>query len=291
MTPAIDPSIRSTPSILKWLRFAAVPCILCITTPAAAATDLPAICEAAAAEASQVSGVPLPVLMAISLNETGRKSQGRLRPWPWTVNMEGKGEWFDTPDEALAYVYKEFKRGARSFDVGCFQINYKWHNQHFTSIEQMFDPRANALYAARFLTELYAEKGSWTKAAGAYHSRTPENADRYAARFDTFRAKIEGRMAEQGVAEPEPYMAAAYDQSANAPLQMAYATPGDIPEVPEALLARLVEQETQSPAPRVNTYPLLQASAQAGGMGSLVPMVDARPGMGSLFGTTTAVVE
>ena len=47
--------------------------------------------------------------------------------------MEGKGKWFQTRDEALSYVFKHFKRGARSFDVGCFQINFKWHGQAFPS--------------------------------------------------------------------------------------------------------------------------------------------------------------
>ena len=87
--------------------------------------------------------------------------------------MKGTGLWFETEDAARAYVYEHFKRGARSFDVGCFQINYKWHHEAFASIEQMFDPMANALYAARFLGALKAEKGSWVEAAGAYHSRNP----------------------------------------------------------------------------------------------------------------------
>jgi soluble lytic murein transglycosylase-like protein len=47
----------------------------------------------------------------------------------------------------------------------------------------MFDPVANADYAARFLRDLHAETGDWIEAAGLYHSRTPKFRDRYAARF------------------------------------------------------------------------------------------------------------
>ena len=36
----------------------------------------------------------------------------------------------------------------------------------------------------------YAETGSWTEAAGAYHSRTPEHAERYTAIFERHRARI-----------------------------------------------------------------------------------------------------
>jgi len=140
-------------------------------------------CDEAAATAARQSGVPIDVLLAVTRTETGRRSEGVLVPWPWTVNMEGAGRWFATEDEARAYVFQHFKRGARSFDVGCFQINYKWHQQGFSSIEEMFDPDSNALYAAQFLESLFAELGSWTDAVGAYHSRTPEYATRYLKRY------------------------------------------------------------------------------------------------------------
>ena len=126
--------------------------IFCVGFSGLAKADPSQICDAAARTASAQTGVPLTVLQAISLTETGRKSNGRIRPWPWTVNMEGKGVWFDGPDEAKAYAFRNYKRGARSFDLGCFQLNFKWHGHAFASIEEMFDPEANALYAANFLS-------------------------------------------------------------------------------------------------------------------------------------------
>ena len=56
----------------------------------------------------------------------------------------------------------------------------------------MFEPRPNALYAAKFLLELYREKGNWSGAAGAYHSRTPKYAEKYEARFNRFRNGLMG---------------------------------------------------------------------------------------------------
>jgi len=149
-------------------------------------------CHRAISRASQQMGVPKEIMLAISLTETGKKIGGRVSPWPWTVNMEGAGLWFETGREALAYAVAHFERGARSFDVGCFQINYKWHHQHFRSIEEMFDPDINAMYAAKYLTELYQETGSWITAAGFYHSRTPEFASRYSKRFARHLASIMG---------------------------------------------------------------------------------------------------
>lgn len=148
-------------------------------------------CDRAAHQAAAETGVPLSVLRTITRTETGRNKGGTLVPWPWTVNIEGRGHWFDNEDAARAYVDTALRRGARSFDVGCFQINYKWHGGSFLSVEQMFDPLENARYAARFLRDLHAELGDWPKAAGAYHSRTPNLAHKYRARFDRIRADLE----------------------------------------------------------------------------------------------------
>lgn len=170
-----------------------------------------AMCDAAAAQVAAETDVPLDVLRAITRTETGRSRNGTVEPWPWTVNMEGKGVWFDTEDPAQAYVDRHFSRGARSFDVGCFQINYKWHGRAFESVEAMFDPLTNARYAARFLAELFAETGDWSAAAGAYHSRTPKYAKRYRARFDRLRRNLDPpvQLAATPVpSAPRPFLAA-----------------------------------------------------------------------------------
>lgn len=222
--------------------------LLPAANPAMARTPPEQICDQAARSASQQTGVPLTVLQAITRTETGRKKDGRFTPWPWTVNMEGKGVWFDTPDAARAYVFKHFKRGARSFDVGCFQINYKWHHKAFSSIEEMFEPLANATYAARFLNDLYAEHGNWSDAAGAYHSRTPKYANRYKAIFEKHRQRAPG----------ETVLTVANN---NAPARR------------------------QPARPRVNTFPLLQSGNTR--LGSLVP-VNNSAGVGGLLDLGTA---
>lgn len=161
--------------------------LLAAGSTAAAGTDTAGLCEQAARDAAEATGVPVSVLRAITLTETGRRAGGQTRPWPWSVNMEGEGHWFDTAVAAAAYAQSQADMGARSFDVGCFQINYRWHGTAFPSIAAMFDPTANAAYAARFLKELYAETGDWSLAAGAYHSRSPDLAVVYRARFDGYR--------------------------------------------------------------------------------------------------------
>ena len=162
---------------------------------AAASSDA---CERAASEAAVRSGVPESILLAITLTETGRESGGLLRPWPWTINNAGEGHWFATAQEAEVYAARAAAEGKTNFDIGCFQLNHRWHSAAFASAGDMLDPLANALYAGRLLADHYGRAGDWSVAAGAYHSATPEFADRYRARFD----EILAGLAEVPDAEP-----------------------------------------------------------------------------------------
>ncbi|WP_282027268.1 lytic transglycosylase domain-containing protein [Ruegeria faecimaris] len=148
-------------------------------------------CDQAARRAALAQDIPLDVLRAITRVETGRAIKGRLEPWPWAINVEGRGHWFRSEQEAKAYVADIFQAGKRSFDIGCFQINYRWHGQAFQSIDAMFDPETNASYAARFLKQLYSELGSWPAAVGAYHSRTPALAKTYSSRYQIVHAQLD----------------------------------------------------------------------------------------------------
>jgi hypothetical protein len=159
--------------------------------PAAAEEErYAALCERAIVEGARRGGVPVEILHAIALTETGRNLGGRLRPSPWAINREGKGHWFRSREEALAFARESVAAGRPSFDVGCVQINYRWHGHAFPSIEAMLDPEWTATYAAQFLRTLYEERGSWSEAAGAYHSLTPQFANAYRARFDRLLADL-----------------------------------------------------------------------------------------------------
>ncbi len=138
-----------------------------------------ALCRDAAIAAADRNGVPREVMLAITQVETRTKSGGRSGPWPWTVNVAGRGAWFESRAAALLHAQQALESGEKSFDVGCFQLNYRWHGEHFPSVDAMFEPGPSGDYAARFLKELYAETGDWMLASGNYHSRTPVHATRY----------------------------------------------------------------------------------------------------------------
>ena len=62
------------------------------------------------------------------------------------------------------------------------QVNLMHHPDAFTSLDQAFDPVANATFAVRFLSTLYRSRGSWPKAIASYHSDTPQIAGDYQRR-------------------------------------------------------------------------------------------------------------
>ncbi len=133
------------------------------------------VCEAAAARAEIRHGIPTGLLAAISKVETGRGNAdgSAIVAWPYAINAEGTGMHFNNAAEAIAQVQSFQASGMESIDIGCMQINLKWHPNAFASLAEGFDPETNADYAARYLAELAATHGTWNVAVGFYHSSTP----------------------------------------------------------------------------------------------------------------------
>ena len=173
---------------------------LCLTAPARAQSPS-ALCRSAIAAAERASGVPDRLMQAIGVVESGRTDErGGVTAWPWTINVEGTGYIFETKQEAVSAVNAHRARGARSIDVGCMQINLMHHGDAFGSLEQAFDPGANARYAAGFLQQLMQKTGSWPRAAAGYHSMTPDIGADYGR-------KVLAVWARPGLGEPVPYIA------------------------------------------------------------------------------------
>ena len=103
--------------------------------------------------------------------ESGRlMKDGSTVAWPWSLNHAGKSVFFDNKEQALKYLKKNITSEFKNIDVGCMQVNVKWHYEHFRSFEEMIDPVKNIQYAATFLIDLKAKHGTWEKAIKHYHS-------------------------------------------------------------------------------------------------------------------------
>lgn len=168
--------MRALPFLLFALLLPAAP---------AGASEPMAQCRAAIAQAEREAAIPAGLLHAIGRVESGRRdpATGETGSWPWAINAEGQGRFLPDRAAAVAAVRELQSRGVRVVDVGCMQVNLHHHPRAFASLDEAFDPVANARYAARFLSELQAAAGGdWMVAAGRYHSHTPHLADAYRAR-------------------------------------------------------------------------------------------------------------
>lgn len=131
-------------------------------------------CEIEANTAEQAFHLPSELLFAIGRVESGHMGEdGRVGPWPWTVNAVGRGYFLSSKDEAIGLVQSLQAQGVRSIDVGCFQINLLHHPDAFQTLSDAFDPSHNAQAAGLFLTKLHALYANWDQAIAAYHSADP----------------------------------------------------------------------------------------------------------------------
>ena len=129
-------------------------------------------------------GIPDNILLGIGLQEAGTRINKQLVVWPWAINAEGRGSFFDTKARAINWVQEQLNDGMRSIDVGCMQVNLRWHPDAFSDLSEAFSPKENVDYAARLLLSHYNATGSWRSASGRYHSKTPEKQEIYLAKLE-----------------------------------------------------------------------------------------------------------
>lgn len=164
------------------------------------------MCTRYLARQERQNGIPQHLLSAIASTESGRWHNGLniAVPWPWTINAQGQGYYFDNKEEAIRKVRELQAKGISSIDVGCMQVNLHHHPEAFASLDQAFDPKYNVAYAAQFLRQNFEEEGSWKKAAAAYHSRTPARGNEYLGLVHNSWKRIVNRLREaRGLAAGE----------------------------------------------------------------------------------------
>ena len=129
------------------------------------------LCEYLAKDAEKKYGLPENILLSISRVESGyQKVNGVIRAWPWTLNAGGDSSYFQTKEDALRSLEERIKKGVTNIDIGCMQLNFRWHKDFFNNLSDMINPIENVDYAARFLNKLHQRHRSWEKAVKYYHS-------------------------------------------------------------------------------------------------------------------------
>lgn len=132
-------------------------------------------CERSIRGAERKYDLPPYLLAAIALTESGYDG----RPRPFAMNISGR-PYFATGTQDMENVVARGGGESASIDVGCLQVNLRWHAGRFRDWRSLLVPSYNAEYAALYLTELRKRYGTWNAAVGAYHSRTPWKSSNYA---------------------------------------------------------------------------------------------------------------
>jgi hypothetical protein len=135
-------------------------------------------CLTIARALEQHYGLPHKLLEAIGFVESN------LRPWVICVGSTGRA--FKDRHAAEAYLQKIRKHPRlkrQQCYIGCMQISYRCHKQHFRSIRNLLDPFENIQYAARLLSRLHRNHGTWEQAIAAYHSVGTYAGERYCQRI------------------------------------------------------------------------------------------------------------
>ena len=168
-----------------WTVAAVVFAALSVSPAVSKPRDTTGLCQRATAGQEAARQIPRKLLHAISIAESGRWDKNRREniAWPWTVTSGGKGRYLPTKQAAIRAVRKLKRQGVWNIDVGCMQINLKYHPTAFKSLDDAFDPAKNTAYAAEFLVKLRQDKRSWVQAVKHYHSATR-------ALHNPYRAKV-----------------------------------------------------------------------------------------------------
>lgn len=119
------------------------------------------------------------VLAGIAMNESDYAG----RPWPWTLNVAGRGYFFRSREGAYRAITYLLSQDRSDFDVGIMQVNWRYHHQRFASPWDALRPSTNIKVAESILNENYSKTHSVAQAVAYYHSANPEPGREYLARL------------------------------------------------------------------------------------------------------------
>lgn len=123
-------------------------------------------CTEAVRAAEREHRIPRGLLFAMASVE----SQMAGRPQPFAVNVEGQPYYPSDLKSAVGVIQQAVAAGQTGVAVGCMQIRYDFHKQHFRSVQDLLDPTSNVQYAALFLRQLHDRFGSWDRAVSYYNA-------------------------------------------------------------------------------------------------------------------------
>lgn len=119
-------------------------------------------------EAEKRNNIPTGLLLAVAMTESGMKGQ----PNPLALNIAGRSYFGDSIENVARIVQSNLNRGIKSIDVGCMQINLKYHGNRFPSFHSLLNNDTNVAYGAWYLSSNASKRGSWFEGVMDYHNKT-----------------------------------------------------------------------------------------------------------------------
>ena len=136
--------------------------------------------------AANKEGVPVKILYAMALAESGKLYKKKLLPWPWTMNINGQSVYCASRQVCIDQSREAINKG-KSVDINVMQVNWYWHRQRFDNLEAAWKPSVNLSVGAEILREYYEQTQDWWISVGMYHS--PSNK----ARANAYRERVKKR--------------------------------------------------------------------------------------------------
>jgi hypothetical protein len=130
--------------------------------------------------------VPVDILYAVALTESGKSYGDDRVPWPWALNIDGRSVYCESQQEAIQQISQAI-RYKQSVDIGLMQINWRWHRQRFITMDESLVPMRNLTVGATILYEHFEQTNDWWEAVGRYHdpgqdAESLDSAQRYRER-------------------------------------------------------------------------------------------------------------
>ncbi len=152
-----------------------------MTGPCVVASEIPT----AYYQVARANDIPADIFYAIALTESGRSvgTDQVFRPWPWTLNIHGKGIFFRNRHSAWRATQAAIAQHQTLVDIGLMQVNWRYHRDRLIDPWRALDPHQNLQVAAEILLDCYERLTDWWASVGCYHApANPDRARRYRER-------------------------------------------------------------------------------------------------------------
>lgn len=129
-------------------------------------------------------GLEPELLYAVALAESANHTQaGRIGPSCLAIRG-GKPHYPETIEQARAILDQELSERS-NVDIGCMQINWKWHGHRVNHAYDLLDTETNIGLAASILHEsIHSTPGDQVLGIGRYHHWDTSSPDGYDRAYD-----------------------------------------------------------------------------------------------------------